>query len=68
MKQYLYELETTPSASPEWIAIVRRFRADIEDHMREEETNLFPMLRAMLSEEKNKTLTAAMNKEGFKVA
>lgn len=68
VKQYLYQLENTPTASPEWIATVRRFRADIEHHMREEEDNLFPMLRATLSEEKNKALTMAMNKEGFKVA
>ena len=68
VKQYLYELSTTPSASPDWIATVRRFRADIEAHMREEEDQLFPMLRASLSEEKNKDLTLAMNKEGFKVA
>jgi hemerythrin-like domain-containing protein len=68
VKQYLYELETMPSASPEWIAKVRAFRADIEAHVREEENNLFPMLRAQLSEEKNKVLTLAMNKEGFKVA
>ena len=68
IKQYLYELENMPSASPEWIAKVRQFRADIEKHMREEEEELFPMLRAQLSEEKNKHLTAEMNKEGFKVA
>ena len=68
VKQYLYELDNTPNASPEWMEIVRRFRADIEAHVAEEETNLFPMLRAMLSEEKNKALTHAMNKEGFKVA
>lgn len=68
VKQYLYELETMPSASPEWIAKVRAFRADIEAHVREEENNLFPMLRAQLSEEKNKALTLTMNKEGFKLA
>jgi hemerythrin superfamily protein len=68
VKQYLYELETSPSASPEWIAKVREFRADLDAHVREEETHLFPMLRSMLSEEKSKALTAAMNKEGFKVA
>jgi hemerythrin-like domain-containing protein len=68
VKQYLYELETTPTASPDWIAKVRQFRADIEKHMQEEEEQLFPMLRAQLSEEKNKLLTTAMNKEGFKVA
>jgi hemerythrin-like domain-containing protein len=68
VKQYLYELENTPTASPEWIAKVRTFRAEIEQHMQEEEMHLFPMLRSQLSEEKNKHLTAVMNKEGFKVA
>ena len=68
VKQYLYELENMPNASPDWIAKVRKFRADIEEHMQEEEMHLFPMLRAQLSEEKNKALTLTMNKEGFKVA
>ena len=67
VKTYLYELETTPSASPEWIATIRRFRTDVVAHVREEEAHVFPMLRAMLSEEKNTALTLAMNKEGFKV-
>ncbi|NML05900.1 hemerythrin domain-containing protein [Sphingomonas sp. G-3-2-10] len=68
VKQYLYELANTPSTTPEWMQIVSRFRADLEDHVAEEENNLFPMLRATLSEEKNKALAVAMNKEGFKVA
>jgi len=68
VKQYLYELENMPTASPDWIAKVRQFRADIEEHMEEEELRLFPMLRAQLSDEKNKALTLSMNKEGFKVA
>lgn len=68
VKQFLYELETMPTHSPEWIAKVRSFRADLEEHMQEEELKLFPMLRSQLSEEKNKALTLAMNKEGFKVA
>lgn len=68
VKQYLYELENMPTASPDWIAKVRAFRTDIEAHMREEEQTLFPLLRAQLSDEKNKALTLTMNKEGFKVA
>ena len=68
VKQYLYELENMPNASPEWMSTIRRFRADIEEHVAEEENNLFPMLRAMLTEEKNKALALAMNKEGFKLA
>jgi hemerythrin-like domain-containing protein len=68
VKQYLYELENTPTASPDWIQKLRRFRVDLEKHMREEETDLFPVLRAQLSDEKNHALTLSMNKEGFKVA
>lgn len=68
VKQYLYELENMPNDGPEFLATVRRFRADIEDHMREEEEELFPRLRASLGEEKNKQVTFAMNKEGFKLA
>lgn len=68
VKQYLYELENSPSTAPEWIAKVRDFRADVEAHVREEENHLFPMLRAALSDEKSKALTMAMNREGFKLA
>ncbi|WP_137864558.1 MULTISPECIES: hemerythrin domain-containing protein [unclassified Sphingomonas] len=68
VKQYLYELENMPTASPDWIARLHRFRGEIEAHMEEEELRLFPMLRAQLSDEKNRALTLAMNREGFKVA
>lgn len=68
VKQYLYELENSPKDSPDWLATLRRFRTDIEDHMREEEDDLFPALRASLSADQNKHLTAMMNKEGFKLA
>lgn len=68
VKQYLYDLDNCPNDSPEFLTKVRKFRADIEKHMTEEETDLFPALRAQLSEEKNRQLTTAMNREGFKVA
>lgn len=68
VKQFLYELENMPSTSPKWLEKVKEFRAALEKHIREEEDQLFPELRAQLSEEKNKALTLAMNKEGFKVA
>lgn len=68
VKQFLYELENMPSTSPKWLEKVKEFRAALEKHIREEEDTLFPELRAQLSEEKNKALTLAMNKEGFKVA
>lgn len=68
VKQYLYELDNLPSASPEFLATVKRFRGDIEDHMREEEDVLFPRLKAQLDDERNARLTRAMNREGFKLA
>ncbi|HWI86063.1 MAG TPA: hemerythrin domain-containing protein [Sphingomonas sp.] len=68
VKQYLYDLTVMPKDSPAWLGKLRQFRADIEKHMREEETTLFPRLKAGLTPEKNKELTSAMNKEGLKIA
>ena len=68
VKQYLYDLTLMAKDSPAWIAKVREFRTEIEKHMREEETDLFPRLKAKLTPEKNKALTTAMNKEGLKIA
>ena len=68
VKQYLYDLENMPKEGPAFLEKVRAFRAEIEDHMREEEEELFPALKARLSAEENKELTLAMNKEGFKLA
>lgn len=68
VKQYLYDLENMPKAGPAFLEKVRAFRAEIEDHMREEEEELFPALKARLSVDENKKLTLAMNKEGFKLA
>ena len=68
VKTYLYELETLPKDSPEWLPRVRDFRQMIEGHMREEENDIFPRFREMLSEEQNSRITAMMNKEGFKFA
>ena len=68
VKQYLYDLTVMAKDSPAWIAKIRQFRTDIEKHMQEEETDLFPRLKAKLTPEKNKLLTTAMNKEGLKIA
>ncbi|MEA1013522.1 hemerythrin domain-containing protein [Sphingosinicella sp. LY1275] len=68
VKTYLYELETMAKDDPAWLARVSDFRAMIEEHMREEEEELFPMLRGRLSEEDNAKLSTMMNKEGFKFA
>jgi hemerythrin-like domain-containing protein len=68
VKTYLYELETLPKDSPDWLARVRDFRSMIQEHMRMEEEEVFPTFRRALSPEQNARLTSLMNKEGFKVA
>jgi hemerythrin-like domain-containing protein len=68
VKTYLYELETLPKDSPDWLARVRDFRAMIQEHMRMEEDEVFPTFRQTLSAEQNAKLTSLMNKEGFKAA
>ena len=68
VKTYLYELETMPKDSPEWLARVKDFRAMIQEHIRMEEEEVFPTFRKLLSPEQNAKLTSLMNKEGFKMA
>ena len=68
IKTYLYELETMPKDSPEWLARIRDFRSMIREHMRMEEDEVFPKFRSLLSEEQNAKLSAMMLKEGMKLA
>lgn len=68
VKTYLYELESLPKDSPDWLARVRDFRAMLEEHIRMEEEEVFPAFRQLMSEEQNAKLTSLMNKEGFKMA
>jgi len=68
IKTYLYELDNMPKAGPAWLERVRAFRALLEEHMRMEEDHVFPAFRAGLTDEQNAKLTAAMNREGMKLA
>jgi hemerythrin superfamily protein len=68
VKTYLYELETMAKDSPEWLARVRDFRQMIEAHMSEEENEIFPRFRELMSDDQNARITTMMNKEGFKFA
>ena len=68
VKQYFFDLGEMPKGDPAWLPKLKAFRAMIEKHMREEEDDLFPRLREQLSDAQNKHITAAMNKEGLKLA
>lgn len=68
VKQHLYELDAIDPRSSQFLVKLAAFRADLEAHVREEEESIFPPLHAALGENKNKTVTALANKEGFKLA
>lgn len=68
IKNYLYQLDMIEKDSPAWIAKLREFRGLFEKHVREEEDEIFPALRAKLSKQQNKEVTTAANKEGLKAA
>lgn len=68
VKQYFFDLGEMPKGDPAWLPKLREFRVLIEQHMREEEEDLFPRLRDRLSEAQNSHITAAMNTQGLKLA
>ena len=68
MKQFFFDLTEMPKDDPKWLPKLNEFRSYIEEHMREEENELFPRVRGILSDEQNQHLTLAMNKEGLKLA
>jgi hemerythrin-like domain-containing protein len=69
LKQGLFELEMIGKEQrPGFLDKVAEIRASFEDHVREEEDEIFPALHAKLTPERNKELTNRMNREGFKVA
>jgi hemerythrin superfamily protein len=68
IKHYLYKLLNTPKDSPEWLGIVREFRTLVEEHVREEEEEIYPSFRAKMSQEQNAKLTTLVNKEGLSLA
>lgn len=68
VKQYFFDLTEMPKSDPAWLPKLREFRGMIAKHMREEEDDLFPRMRSKLTEAQNKHITAAMNKEGLKLA
>ena len=68
VKQFLFDLTEMSRGDAGWLPKLCEFRTMIEEHMREEEQELFPRLKAQLSQEQNKHLTLQMNKEGLKLA
>jgi hemerythrin superfamily protein len=68
VKTYLFELENMPKGGEPFLAKIRELRTMLEAHMRMEENEVFPALRGSLSEETNARLSAAVHREGMKLA
>ncbi len=69
VKQGLYALEMIGKQKGHgFLEKVAAIRTAFESHVREEEDEVFPALRVMLTEQENKALTNRMNREGFKAA
>jgi len=69
VKTFLSELQfDVKPDDPAWIERVREFRATLEQHMSEEENDIFPSFRDRMSAEQNATLTKRMHIQGAKVA
>lgn len=65
VKEFLYRLMKMDADDPMWIETVRAFRDAVALHAEEEEKEIFPALRAKLSEDENAQLTKDVNKVGF---
>jgi hemerythrin superfamily protein len=68
VKTLLYELEIGSPEDVQWTKTLQRLRAAVEAHVREEEDEVFPALRAKLSEEDEARLTALLIRNGVKLA
>jgi hemerythrin superfamily protein len=68
VKIFIYDLRRIPSNDPGWIGRARSFWAALQEHIREEENDVFPAFRATLGQEESAKLTRLMNWEGFKAA
>jgi iron-sulfur cluster repair protein YtfE (RIC family) len=68
VKAMLYELGHMDKGDPAFNETLGRLRSALEEHMRQEEDELFPALRERLSDEENKKLSREMNMAGLMLA
>jgi hemerythrin superfamily protein len=69
VKTFLSQLsfDIKPS-DPAWLTRLREFKQTLDEHIREEENEIFPSFRGRMSEEENLLLTRHMHMQGLKVA
>jgi hemerythrin superfamily protein len=68
IKRWLNNLEHSDMSTPGFMSQVAALRKLIEEHVADEEENLFPMLKAAKSDAENQRLTRELWHEGLKLA
>ena len=68
VKTFLSELAFDIKASdPAWLTRLQEFKQTLDEHIREEEDEIFPAFRTRMSDEENVQLTKRMHLQGLKV-
>ena len=57
-----------PKDTPQWLTLARQLWSVIEEHVREEEDEIYPRMKKRLSDKENSALTRRLHWEGIKVA
>ncbi len=57
-----------PKDTSQWLSLAKQLWSMLEEHMREEENDIFPRMKKRLTEEQNSALTRRLHWEGIKVA
>ena len=68
MKTLLYEIETAEPSAPSFMKTINALRRALEEHIREEEDEIFPRLRERLTPEADARITMLLHKAGVKLA
>lgn len=68
VKTFLYRLHNMSADAAEWILTVTEFRTALSAHIRMEEDEVFPRLRAGINETLDAKITHEVNKAGFMMA
>jgi len=68
VKTFIYDLRRISSSEPQWLSKAQEFWTALQEHVRQEEDEIFPAFRDAISADENATLTRMMNWEGFKAA
>ena len=67
IKHFIYDLRRIPASEPRWLVVAQEFRSHLDEHIRQEEAEVFPSFHGALSAAENTQLTRMLNAEGAKL-